>query len=120
VAFAPVSEKPLNSTAVLPVAVSVTVWAGLGVETFCAANVRLAGLMPRVIVWTWPVPLRGTDCGLPLALSVRTTFALREPAAVGLNVTVIEQTPPADSVAGLLGQVFVVMAKSPALVPETA
>jgi len=60
-----------------------------------------------------PVPDRGTVCGLPDASSETDTEALRVPAAVGANVTLMAQLPPA---ATLLPQVLV-WAKSPGLVP---
>jgi hypothetical protein len=41
------------------------------------------------IVKSVPVPLKGTACGLPEALSVIVTLAVRFPVAVGLNVTLI-------------------------------
>jgi hypothetical protein len=63
-----------------------------------------------------PVPVRETLCGLPAALSVTVTLAVRVPIAVGLNVTLIVQLAPAARVLGLMGQV-VLCAKSPALVP---
>jgi hypothetical protein len=48
-----------------------------------------------------------TLCGLPVALSVIATEALRAPVAVGLKVTLIEQFAPAASVELLAGQLFV-------------
>ena len=51
-----------------------------------------------------PVPESATVCGLLLALSVIDTEAVRVPAAVGLNVTLIEQLADA---ATLALQVFV-------------
>src|SRR5438132_1358562 len=63
-----------------------------------------------------PVPLRVTECGLPLALSVIVTLALRVPVVVGANVTLMVQEAPAAKVFGLIGHVFV-WAKSLALVP---
>ena len=63
-----------------------------------------------------PVPLSATVCGLPLALSVILTLALRVPVAVGVKVTLIVQVAPAAMVLGLIGQVLV-WAKSPAFVP---
>ena len=62
------------------------------------------------------MPLRASDCGLPLALSVMVTLALRLPVAVGVKVTLIVQFAPAAKVLELLGQVLV-CAKSPLLVP---
>jgi len=61
------------------------------------------------------VPLRLTLCGLPVALSAMLTDALREPVAVGANVTLIEQVPPAATVAP--AQVSAVFEKSLAFVP---
>jgi hypothetical protein len=39
--------------------------------------------------------MRVTVCGLPLALSVIVTEAVRFPVAVGVNITLIVQVPPA-------------------------
>jgi hypothetical protein len=44
---------------------------------------------------TLPAPLRGTLCGLPLALSARVRVPDRVPTAVGVKVTLITQLPPA-------------------------
>ena len=63
-----------------------------------------------------PVPDRLTACGLPLALSVMLTEAVRLPLAEGLNVTLIVQLALA---ATELPQVLV-CAKSLALVPVSA
>ena len=60
-----------------------------------------------------PVPEIATDCGLPAALSAIETEALRDPEAVGVNVTLMAQLAPA---ARVLPQVFV-CAKSPAFAP---
>lgn len=74
--------------------VSVTVCAALVVFNVWLANVRLVadklatGAGPLA-----PVPLRGMECGLPVALSVMVTAAVRVPAAVGVKVTVIVQLP---------------------------
>jgi|SRR5713226_866285 len=62
-----------------------------------------------------PVPAKVTSCGLPPPVSEIDTFAVREPSAVGLKVTVIEQLAP---VATLVPQVLV-WEKSLALVPVT-
>ena len=42
-----------------------------------------------------PVPVRLTVCGLPVALSVRATAAVRVPLAVGLKVALIVHLAPA-------------------------
>jgi hypothetical protein len=63
-----------------------------------------------------PVPLRETICGLPGALSVMLSAAVRVPDAVGLNLTLMLQLAPAGSE---LPQVWV-CTKSPALVPVIA
>ena len=60
-----------------------------------------------------PVPLTGTDCGLPLALLAIVTAAVRVPVPVGVNVTSIVQTLWAVSTTGQL----LLCEKSPALAP---
>ena len=60
-----------------------------------------------------PTPLRETACGLPLALSVILTVAVRWPVVVGVKVTLIVQFAPALT---LVPQVLV-SAKSPGFVP---
>src|SRR3981081_3426128 len=45
-----------------------------------------------------PVPVRGTECGLPLAISVTVTLAVLVPTAIGENVTAILQLKPAARV----------------------
>src|SRR6266566_2903572 len=77
------------------------------------------GSLPVGGIPSTPVPLRATDCGLPDALSVIVTLALRLPVAVGVKVTLMVQEAPAASVLELLGHVLV-WAKSPALVPVRA
>jgi hypothetical protein len=79
-------------------------------------KVKLLGVRLTAGAGVVPVPLRGTDCGLPLALSVIDILALRLPLAVGLKVTLIVQFDPAARVLDPLGQVLV-WAKSPLLVP---
>ena len=50
-----------------------------------------------------PVPERLTVCGLPLALSVILTEAVRLPLAAGVNVTLIVQLlPPATELPQVL------------------
>jgi hypothetical protein len=62
-----------------------------------------------------PVPVSGTVCGLPAALSVIETEAVRMPFAVGVKVTLMVQFAPA---ATLVPHVFV-CEKSVELVPVT-
>ena len=64
------------------------------------------------------MPVRLTVCGLSSALSVMVRVATREPRPDGWKVNATEQLDPWGTVA--LAQLFAVMAKSPALVPETA
>jgi hypothetical protein len=97
--FAPASAKPVNVTAPLPVFVIVTLCAALVLPIFCDPKVRLEALKLKVRTGVWPVPLRPTLCGLPVALSVKVTAAVRVPVAVGLNVTPTAQLAPAASVA---------------------
>jgi hypothetical protein len=70
----------------------------------------------KLTVTITPVPVRPMVCGLPAALSVIVTLAVRLPFAVGVKVTLMLQLPPP---ARELPHVFV-WAKSPLLVPVTA
>ena len=49
-----------------------------------------------------PVPLRETDCGLPLALSLMVTPPVALPLVCGVKVTLIVQLAPLASEAGQL------------------
>ena len=73
----------------LPVLNRVTPLTGLEVPTPCAGNVRLEVL--KLIPELFPVPVKVTNCGLPVALSATERVACREPAATGVNVTLIVQ-----------------------------
>jgi len=114
--FAPVSVTPEIVSAAVPEFVSVIVCAALVVFNACDANVKVAGENPTAGAFAAaPVPVSGTSCGLPAALSVMRMFALRAPVAVGVNVTLIAQFA---LVASEAGQAFA-CAKSPAFVPLT-
>ena len=104
------------ANAALPVFVTVTVCAALFVPTVWLLNVNDAGLTPTTGVTPTPVPARFTTSGLLASLSVIVTAAALVPVAVGVNVALIVQFPPAASE---LPQVFVA-AKSPLSVPVTA
>jgi hypothetical protein len=60
-----------------------------------------------------PTPVSGTDCGLPGALSVTLTAALRFRVAAGVNVTLMLQVPYGGSDEGQL----LVWPKSPLFAP---
>jgi hypothetical protein len=76
---------------VLPPLVSDTVFARLLVPMSTVPKFRLVGESFAVV----PIPVRLTFCGLPAALSVTLSAAVRVPLAVGPNVTLIVQLPPA-------------------------
>jgi len=99
--------------AVVPTFLSVTVLTALVVPTFTEPKLRLVGVSSAVV----PVPLSGTCCGLPAALSVTARFALRAPVVDGLNVRLTVQLAAAAS---LLPQVVAVSGKSAASAPVTA
>jgi hypothetical protein len=77
-------------------------------------KVRLVG--DRVTDDVAPVPDRLAACGLPEALSVTERVALRVPEAVGANVTLIVQFPPAVT----LEPQVLVCEKSPLFEPVIA
>jgi hypothetical protein len=96
VLFAPVTPMFVMLNAALPVFMSVTDCDPLVVFNAWLAKITLelerltagAGVPPLP-----PVPRRVMDCGLPEALSVIVTEAVRVPFAVGLNVTLMVQFP---------------------------
>src|SRR5438128_5108384 len=93
-----------------PVLLRVTLCAALVAPVSCAANGSVA--VERLTTGPVAVPASATVCGLPLALSVMVRVPVRAPSAVGLNVTVIVQLAPADTLAP---QSFV-WVKSPVIV----
>lgn len=120
-AFVPASAMLLIVSGPVPVFFTVADCDALVVPTSCEANVRLDGVSETAGpagggVVLAPVPLSATWCGLPDALSVTLTLAVRVPAAVGVKVVDTAQEAPAASVLGLSGHV-VVRAKSPAFAP---
>ena len=81
----------------LPVLLRVTVCVVLVVPTGWLPKGRLVGeRLTRAAVGV-PLPERLTLCGLPLALSVMLSEAVRLPLAEGVNVTLIVQLAPAAS-----------------------
>ncbi len=73
-------------SAAVPVFFKTDVSAVLLEPTLVLGNVIVEGVRVTSGAST-PEPLRGTDCGLPVALSVRVTAAVRGPAAVGVKIT---------------------------------
>jgi len=73
--------------------VSVTVFAALVTAIATVPKFKLVGESFAVV----PIPLSGTCCGLPVALSVTLSAALRVPLAVALKVTLKVQLAPAAS-----------------------
>jgi hypothetical protein len=72
--------------------------------TLCAALIVPTGWRPkarveaeRLTTEAVPVPVRLTICGLPGALSLMLTAAVRLPTPEGVNVTLIVQLAPAPS-----------------------
>jgi hypothetical protein len=84
-ALAPVTAMLLKFKVALPLLVMVTVWAAALVPTDWLPKVRM--LAERPTAADKPVPVKFTVWGLPVALSVNTTDAVRVPAALGVNVT---------------------------------
>ena len=115
--FAPVMATEVTESAALPLLVSVTVCGvPLVVPTGWFANASDAGDNVAAGAPPTPVPVRLTDCGELLALSVMVTDAVRAPFVVGLKVTLMVQPAPTAMVAPQL----LVCEKSPLLVPVTA
>ena len=85
----PVAIMLLTVKLAVPVLVSVTGAAALVIPTNTPVKLRLPG--DSVTAGATPVPLIGTLCGLPAALSVILTVDDRLPVLVGLKVTLIVQ-----------------------------
>ena len=85
--------RPEIFRAPLPVLLKVAVSTPLVVPTDWFPKERLVGERPSI--GAVPVPERATDWGLPAALSVMLTEAVRLPLAVGVKVTLIVQLAPA-------------------------
>jgi hypothetical protein len=83
---------PMEKIAIgaLPALVSVTVRAVLEVPTGRFPMYRLRGDHWKKVAR----PVSGTVCGLPIAVSVIETEAVRTPCAVGVNVIVMRQLAP--------------------------
>lgn len=111
-ALLPVTEIAVIVKVVVPTLVRVTVSAGLVVPIVTEPKFSLGGESFAVVA----IPLSGTFCGLPAALSVMLSADVRVPLAVGLNVTLMVQLAPAVNE---LPQVWV-CAKSPPFVPVIA
>ena len=80
----------------VPVLVSVTVCAALGVLSCWLANVRVvADKLTAGAAAVVPLPVRLTVWGLPVALSVKVMVPGWLPVAVGVKVTVMVQLAPA-------------------------
>jgi hypothetical protein len=109
----PVMEMLEIVMVAVPVFVSVTVRAALVVLIAWEPNEMDAS--DSEATGPAPVPDRATACGLPVALSLILSVAVRLPTAVGRNVTLTVQLPPA---ARELPQV-VVREKFDAFVPPT-
>jgi hypothetical protein len=97
-ALVPLETIEVIVSAALPTFVTVSVCPADEVPTCCEANVRLVGATAKLLVAVCPVPLSGTVCGEPAALSVMLTVAGREPAVVGVNFTEIWHDPPGKTV----------------------
>ena len=91
--MAPVTAILLIESAPVPVLLNVTTCAPLVVPTSCEAKLKLAG--DKLAAGATPVPVRLTDCGLPVALSVIASDSFSAPVVVGVKVMLNVQLPPA-------------------------
>jgi hypothetical protein len=94
-ALVPVTVMLLIVRGPVPVFVSVTVCAALGVFSNWLVKVRVVGASPTAGVGFAPIPVSAMFCGLVLSPSVRVSVAGLEPAVNGLNVKLTVQDAPA-------------------------
>ena len=112
--FVPVSEIARELSEAVPVFVTVIAWAGELLPRIVLAKV--SDEVESVTLGAGAaaaLPVRATVCGDPVTLSAMLTDAVRVPAAVGLNVTVMAQLAPTARVAAHV----VVSLKSAELAP---
>src|SRR5207253_2581294 len=95
------SDLELIVKAAVPVFVSVTVIGALVVASSWLPKSRLVGANPTP--GAVPFLLRENICGLLLASSASDSIPARAPEAVGVEVMLMMQVPPAAAVAGLVG-----------------
>jgi hypothetical protein len=88
----PVAAIWVTFNAAVPLLVSVICWAALLLPTGWLEKLKLPGL--NATLGAVACPLRLTDCGEPVALSVTLSLPPRAPAAVGAKVTAIMQLAP--------------------------
>src|SRR5437588_529311 len=113
-AKSPEAANELIVKAAAPVFVSVTVIGALVVASNLHPALTLVGVNPTP--GPVPFPLRGSICGLPLALSPSDSVPVLAPGAVAVKDKLMVQFPPAAKVARLVGQALapvLVAAKSP-------
>ena len=82
---------PVMVSAVVPMLVRVMILAALVVPTVTDPKLKVAGASLAVV----PTPVSGISCGLPAALSVTLSDALRAPIAEGVNVMLKVHLAPA-------------------------
>jgi hypothetical protein len=92
-AKSPLAVKLVKFRSLVPVFVTVTLWAAPVVPTTWLPKMSVAGERPTA--GATPVPERLTTCGLPGASSVMLTAPVRVPVVVGVKVTLIVQFAPA-------------------------
>ena len=102
----PLIAKLVMVTAVVPVLCRLKLSALLLPVVTGVAKVSELGENVRVIDVVWPVPVRETLCGLPVALSVIEREAVRVPLADGVKVMLMEQDALTARVAGEDGHVL--------------
>src|SRR6185437_1921644 len=114
-ALAPVMILPVMAIADEPLFLRATVWELLVWPTTISPNEILDGLAVAVpAVELVPTPVRATDCGLLLALSVKSRVAVSVPVVAGAKAILTVQLVEAASVAP---QVVESCLKSPWPVP---
>jgi len=114
-AFAPVIARLEVVRLAVPVLAMMMGVTALLVFTSWLPKLTATGLTPKT--GAMPVPLRGTLCGLPAALSVIDSETARLPLAAGVKVTFTVVLFPGGTV---IGSVPAVKPKLPALAPVIA
>lgn len=116
-AFKPPTARFEMTRFCVPGLLTVIDWAALEVFRGWLPKLTLVGFRLMPGPGEMPVPVSGTVCGLPLALSLMLNVAERILATVGEKVTPALMLLPGATVAGSAGGL---RAKSPGFAPESA
>jgi hypothetical protein len=120
VALVPEMVSDVSVKAAVPEFFTVTTCAAVVTPTLVEANVSVVGVSVTAgAVAAAPVPVKDTDCGVPVALSAIERAAVNAPATNGLNSTdTVQVAPTASEVVHVVADFRKEVAPVPVMVSE--